>query len=375
MSSIFFPESAALASDSSGPECEPSHSVKSSRTAAPSSPIAGPVSRATEALKSSAGQSQQTLFAEDSLAKTSALPARVLGWRERVAAYGASTPELLARFDQSSRLWKTSQHCLVEGLETFSETWPRSGTMRNGIAYRLPPLVPLTEEIESGSLPTPVSVDSGAYFNRSASQGAALRPTLGAMAKHGLWPTPTATLGTNGGRVTKAKGREGGTLIEALSARTRWPTPTAGDSKASGSRNTINSKAHAGVSLTDAVRGDLGTGRLWPTPTTQNAKCNGSHPAPASRQGGMPLQEAVKMWPTPASKSDSGGVHGMDGGARARAMLRRNVDEATAKAMCTGSLNPAWVEWLMGYPLGWTVLKRLAIPSSRRSRKSSAEPS
>lgn len=31
------------------------------------------------------------------------------------------------------------------------------------------------------------------------------------------WPTPTATLGSKGGRVTPRKSREGGTLIEAVS--------------------------------------------------------------------------------------------------------------------------------------------------------------
>jgi hypothetical protein len=33
-----------------------------------------------------------------------------------------------------------------------------------------------------------------------------------------------------------------------------------------------------------------------------------------------------------------------------------------------GSLNPAWVEWLMGYPLGWTDLGGSATRSSRKSR-------
>jgi len=40
-----------------------------------------------------------------------------------------------------------------------------------------------------------------------------------------LWPTPTATLGTKGGRVTPRKGRNGGTLIEAMAcspANTGW---------------------------------------------------------------------------------------------------------------------------------------------------------
>jgi len=30
-------------------------------------------------------------------------------------------------------------------------------------------------------------------------------------------------------------------------------------------------------------------------------------------------------------------------------------------------LNPTWVEWLMGFPLGWTDLEGSATPSSPRS--------
>jgi hypothetical protein len=36
-----------------------------------------------------------------------------------------------------------------------------------------------------------------------------------------------------------------------------------------------------------------------------------------------------------------------------------------------GSLNPTWVEWLMGFPLGWTVCEALVTASSRKFRKSS----
>jgi hypothetical protein len=34
-------------------------------------------------------------------------------------------------------------------------------------------------------------------------------------------------------------------------------------------------------------------------------------------------------------------------------------------------LNPTWVEWLMGFPLGWTDCEHLATPSFRKSLKSS----
>lgn len=37
----------------------------------------------------------------------------------------------------------------------------------------------------------------------------------------------------------------------------------------------------------------------------------------------------------------------------------------------TGPLNPQWVEWLMGFPIGWTDLGASATRSSRRSLKSS----
>ena len=34
-----------------------------------------------------------------------------------------------------------------------------------------------------------------------------------------------------------------------------------------------------------------------------------------------------------------------------------------------GQLNPAWVEWLMGYPLGWTVLSGWAMQWFQQQRK------
>lgn len=70
------------------------------------------------------------------------------------------------------------------------------------------------------------------------------------------------------------------------------PTPTASDASGAGSRNTVTSSAKPGVSLTDAVRGDGGQGRI-----SRNSR---------------PLRESV-----------------------------------------AGHLNPEWVTWLMGFPPGW----------------------
>lgn len=40
-------------------------------------------------------------------------------------------------------------------MAEYSQTWPRSGMMRNGIAYRLPTLAPAIGGTEFGSLLTP----------------------------------------------------------------------------------------------------------------------------------------------------------------------------------------------------------------------------
>jgi hypothetical protein len=40
-----------------------------------------------------------------------------------------------------------------------------------------------------------------------------------------------------------------------------------------------------------------------------------------------------------------------------------------------GSLNPTWVEWLMGYPIGHTDLKDWVTPSFRKSRQKSSDVS
>jgi hypothetical protein len=184
--------------------------------------------------------------AEDSLAKISALPEKVRDWKASAAAYGRNTPELLANYDRNSSSWRTSQRCLVEGWTVFSETWPRSGLMRNGIAYQLQPLVRLTDEIGSGLLLT------------------------GKRTHH--VPTPTAS-----DHITRKC-----TSTEAL-----------------------NFNTNKSVSL------DRWVG-MWPTPTI-----NGNY----NRKG--------------ASKTSGDGL-------------------ATAIG---GSLNPTWVEWLMGFSLGWTDLK------------------
>ena len=91
---------------------------------------------------------------------------------------------------------------------------------------------------------------------------------------------------------------------------------------------------------------------LWPTPTTQdNPQIKGKD------KRGTTLGGAVRMWPTPTAMTNTGGAALCKwGGSGARAQLRKMVTPQELN----GALNPTWVEWLMGWPLGWTDLSALA---------------
>ena len=88
------------------------------------------------------------------LAKMSATQGNAPEFPVAVPVCGRGYAEPFAWYDLSSQSWRTWQRCLEGGWELYSETWPRSGMTRNGIAYRLPTLAQFTPEIESGLLPT-----------------------------------------------------------------------------------------------------------------------------------------------------------------------------------------------------------------------------
>lgn len=77
------------------------------------------------------------------------------------------------------------------------------------------------------------------------------------------------------------------------------------------------------------------------------------------------LDVAVKMWPTPTAR-DHFPPHTAEyiAAKKAQGHGMSNLNDRVG-----GSLNPTWVEWLMGYPSGWTDLEDSATPSSRKSRK------
>lgn len=174
MSSIFSQELAASASGSSEPECEPSRSARSNHSSVPSSPSIGLASPSMMMSESSPGPSYEQpelpwmSSVADFPAKTSASPAPSWASMASDRDSGRRLLDWFASFDHATSSWRTSQTCLISGLEEFSETWPRSGMMQSGSAYRRLTLAPGIGGTEFGWLPTPTkTADSkGAPKNR-----------------------------------------------------------------------------------------------------------------------------------------------------------------------------------------------------------------
>ena len=120
-----------------------------------------------------------------------------------------------------------------------------------------------------------------------------------------------------------------------------------------------------------SVRGTGGNGsHLWATPNTMDYFPNRSvdsilkmqEKARKGRSRPSNLREQVqpdvmKLWPTPTTGA---GLCGGTGNYQRLLELRKQgvITEKERKAMAhrNGQLNPDWVEWLMGFPIGWTSL-------------------
>jgi hypothetical protein len=92
---------------------------------------------------------------------------------------------------------------------------------------------------------------------------------------------------------------------------------------------------------------------LWPT---AHANCS-TGAGTQGRDGGLNLQTAAKLWPTPIDRDWKSTSH-------ATKENSRPLSEV-AGLTGSGSLNPRFVEELMGFPIDHTALKRSATPLSR----------
>lgn len=78
--------------------------------------------------------------------------------------FGGQWYEPFAWYDQISQSWRTWQRCFNGEWAEFLGTWPIAGMTRNGLAYRLAPLVRHMCDSECSLWPTPTASMDGRGF-------------------------------------------------------------------------------------------------------------------------------------------------------------------------------------------------------------------
>ena len=126
-----------------------------------------------------------------------------------------------------------------------------------------------------------------------------------------------------------------------------WPTPTVGDAESSGSRSLPGSRAHPGLSLTDA---SLLAG--WATPAERDYRTP-NHRAFGERDGGGKRGEQLQNQV----------AHLIPGA---------HLNGCTAATANTGLLNVDHSRWLQGIPVTWRSCAPSATRSIRLSRQRSS---
>lgn len=139
--------------------------------------------------------------------------------------------------------------------------------------------------------------------------------------------------------VRHIKGTESGSL----------PTPTA----ASADKEGVPSQK--GDVLIAYARGV----KLWPTPTV----CGNYNRKGASKTSGDGL--ATSVFATLTRRDYRSGKFSLE----AKAKRDKHSRGTPLNEQIGGLLNPMWVEWLMGWPLGWTDLKPLVMDKFHNARR------
>lgn len=112
---------------------------------------------------------------------------------------------------------------------------------------------------------------------------------------------------------------------------------------------------------------------LWPTPATRDYKGTNSMESiqrslDAGKNGFLgQLPNAVKMWCTPNARDYKNATAKEWDNHKNTRNLNRQMAKLYEGGQSTeernGQLNPTWVEWLMGFPIGWTDLSASETPS------------
>jgi DNA (cytosine-5)-methyltransferase 1 len=266
------------------------------------------------------GEELLTSYLADFHAKTSAQLEKGQELTESEAECGEKWRASFTKYDQDSCSWKTHQCSLLGDLEEFSETWPQWGLMRDGECWERQTLEQTIRGTEYGFSPNGID-KFHTPCTTGLDGGSNSRKALKKRMEN--WPTPLASDWKARGPNSKQQG-----LLEKV----KWPTP-------------------------DANCGARGTQELW-TP-----KRKSGHQAQYSIN--QEVRDAEKLkFPTPQASDHR------DRGNMSNPSIQRRADKGKQLNLSmvahpnSGQLNPMWVEWLMGWPIGWTDLKPLVMDKS-----------
>lgn len=272
-------------------------------------------------------------------ARTSVSPGSALGWMARGANSSSSTSGSPSSARPRSSFGRTSPEQL--GLFPASVSTSKSeATAVRGPSFERVTLTPHTSEPASSFWPTPKSsnADKSGSARDTNSRGNPAITAASILWIKGLWPTARASDGSKG-------------------EPDQWPTPTA---------QSYGTNQGGAAGRTGPVRPNLDTlaRQQWPTPTV-NGNYNRAGLSPTSGDG---LSTAATNWPTPSArdwKSGQASEPTHDRNSRplnemachlGPLLLTTEEDGPESSPPPLGSLhlNPLFVEWLMGWPLGWT---------------------
>jgi len=105
--------------------------------------------------------------------------------------------------------------------------------------------------------------------------------------------------------------------------------------------------------------------RLWPTPDASSRGPTKDYNPKSKSQSGRTLQSFVAKFPTPQASDNRDRGNMSNPAIQRRIAMGKQIMLSQSVDQNSGQLNPTWVEWLMGWPLGWTDLKPLATDKFR----------
>ena len=288
------------------------------------------------------------------------------------ATSGLRRSELSVRWDRDTSSWKTYQvsflHLLMGEPQRMGEPWseslPPSGTVSIGEQSELTMWAHPTVESGGGALQpwmTPNTMDSlnpktqealdHEYTHREGrSNPNNLRDQVSVQQGETNWPTPDSS--PRGPRAEdlmvdgkmQVQRRESGQQrgMDLQTATTHWPTPTA---TPYGTGN--NYKVNEGQPAAHSPGLDTLT-KNWATPQQRDHRsAEGSAPRWANPQRSRNLNDQVYSSSPLGPQVPQIQTHGSESS--------ENVQ--TSPRPSTKKLNPSFVEWLMGLPIGWTSLQ------------------